>query len=165
MRLGRHGVFVAMAAVAAVSFALCAWLTEVSQPWAFYFSPLRAWEFAFGGLASMALLNNWAARSRYLPVIGWLGLALIAAAYLTVSDETPFPGFIALAPAAGAVMVLLSGVRQSRIAPGAVAGAAARSMGREAVLFALSLALAGYRLRNDAGAGPHGHASPAACWC
>jgi len=120
MRPSRHGVFVAMAAVAAISFALCAWLTDVSQPWAFYFSPLRAWEFAFGGLASMALLNNWAWRSRYAPAIGWLGLALIAAAYLTVSDEYPFPGFIALGPAAGAVMVLLSGVRQSRIAPGAV---------------------------------------------
>ena len=67
LRPGKRGLFLLMAAVAAASFAACAWLTEISQPWAFYFSPLRAWEFALGGLASMALLDDWAQRSRYAP--------------------------------------------------------------------------------------------------
>ena len=120
LRPGKRGLFVLMAAVAAVSFALCAWLTQVSQPWAFYFSPLRAWEFAFGGLASMTLLDEWARRSRIAPVIGWLGVALIAGAYLMVSEEFAFPGFIALVPAAGSVMVLLGGVQGSRVGPNAI---------------------------------------------
>ena len=120
LRPGKRGLFLLMAAVAAVSFALCAWLTQVSQPWAFYFSPLRAWEFAFGGLASMTLLDEWAQRSRIAPVIGWLGVALIAGAYLMVSEEFAFPGFIALVPAAGSVMVLLGGVQGSRVGPNAI---------------------------------------------
>ncbi|UXN61346.1 acyltransferase family protein [Phyllobacterium zundukense] len=120
MRPGKHGVFLLMAAVAAISFALCAWLTTVSQPWAFYFSPLRAWEFALGGLASMALLNNWAKRFAYSPAMGWIGLALIAIAYLRVSEQDAFPGFIALVPALGTVMVLLSGVHLSSYGPRAL---------------------------------------------
>ncbi|WP_271895896.1 acyltransferase family protein [Candidatus Phyllobacterium onerii] len=120
IRPGKHGVFLLMAAVAAISFALCAWLTVVSQPWAFYFSPLRAWEFAIGGLASMALLNNWAKRFPYSPAMGWIGLALIIAAYLRVSEQDAFPGFIALVPALGTVMVLLGGVHQSAYGPKAL---------------------------------------------
>ncbi|TXR49998.1 acyltransferase family protein [Phyllobacterium endophyticum] len=117
MRPGKHGVLLLMIGVAVISFALCAWLTTVSQPWAFYFSPLRAWEFALGGLASMAVLNNWSRRFSYSPAMGWLGLVMIIAAYLSVSEESAFPGFIALIPAAGTVMVLLSGVHESLLGP------------------------------------------------
>jgi peptidoglycan/LPS O-acetylase OafA/YrhL len=120
IRPGKHGVFVLMVVVAAISFALCAWLTAVSQPWAFYFSPFRAWEFALGGLASMAQLDTRAKRSPYSPIMGWLGLALITATYLRVSEQSPFPGFIALVPAIGTVMVLLSGVHQSLSGPKAI---------------------------------------------
>jgi peptidoglycan/LPS O-acetylase OafA/YrhL len=120
IRAGRHGVFLLMATVAAISFGLCAWLTAVSQPWAFYFSPFRAWEFALGGLASMALLDTWAKRFPYSPVMGWLGLGLIAVTYVSVSEQSPFPGFIALVPAMGTVMVLLSGVHQSLRGPKAI---------------------------------------------
>ena len=52
--------------------------------------------------------------------IGWLGVALIAGAYLMVSEEFAFPGFIALVPAAGSVMVLLGGVQESRVGPNAI---------------------------------------------
>ena len=38
-----------------------------------------------------------------------IGLALIAWAYLMVSEESPFPGVIALVPVVGTVLVLLSG--------------------------------------------------------
>lgn len=117
LRPGKHGVFLLMALAGAVSFALCWWFTTVSQPWAFYFSPLRAWEFAFGGLASMAISENWAKRSRYSPALGWLGVALIVATYLTISEEDPFPGLIALAPVAGTAMVLLSGAHQGLKGP------------------------------------------------
>ncbi|KXF75125.1 acyltransferase [Paramesorhizobium deserti] len=117
VRADRRSLFIMMAGIAAISFAACAWLTDVSQPWAFYFSPFRAWEFALGGLAAMTLSESWAKRSAISPLLGWAGLALILGTYLTVSEEDPFPGFIALAPAMGTVMVLLSGMRESRVAP------------------------------------------------
>ncbi|WP_026621348.1 peptidoglycan/LPS O-acetylase OafA/YrhL [Ensifer sp. WSM1721] len=108
-RPGKGGVFVLLALVAVTSFALCWRMTAISQPWAFYFSPLRAWEFAFGGLASTALVQEWARRFRFSPVLGWLGLLSIATAYLTVTEEIPFPGSVALLPVLGTVFVLLSG--------------------------------------------------------
>lgn len=120
LRPGKAGLFLLLGVVAAVSFAFCWHMTAVSQPWAFYFSPLRAWEFAFGGLASMALPQEWARRFRFSPALGWLGLLLIATAYLTVTEEIPFPGSIALVPVLGTVMVLLSGAHESRAGPKSV---------------------------------------------
>lgn len=59
LRPGKRGAILVIGIAGLVSFAVCAWLTTVSQPWAFYFSPLRAWEFAAGGLASMVPQQVW----------------------------------------------------------------------------------------------------------
>lgn len=119
-RPGKGGLAVLLAVVAAVSFAFCWRMTAISQPWAFYFSPFRAWEFALGGLASMPLPQEWARRFRFSPVLGWIGLLLIAVAYLTVTEAVPFPGSIALLPVAGTVVVLLSGAHASGAGPKAL---------------------------------------------
>ncbi|PWK76239.1 acyltransferase family protein [Aminobacter sp. AP02] len=119
-RPGEKGIALFLAVAAVASFAACAWMTAVSQPWAFYFSPLRAWEFAVGGLVSLAVAERWAAGFRFSPVIGWAGIGLIATAYLTVSETDPFPGLIALMPVAGTAMLLLSGARRSVAAPAAL---------------------------------------------
>ncbi|WEX76218.1 acyltransferase [Sinorhizobium numidicum] len=119
-RPGKRGFFVLLAVVAAISFAASWRMTAISQPWAFYFSPFRAWEFAFGGLASMAFPQEWARRFRFSPAMGWLGLGAIAAGYLTVTEEIPFPGTIALVPVLGTVMVLLSGAHEGRAGPRSV---------------------------------------------
>ncbi|MDX8483322.1 acyltransferase family protein [Mesorhizobium sp. VK24D] len=115
LRPGKRTIVLAMGIAGLVSFAVCAWLTTVSQPWAFYFSPLRAWEFAAGGLASMApawLLQN---RPRLGWALGLTGLAMIAFAYLTFSEDAPFPGFLALLPVAGTVLLLLAGAAGARV--------------------------------------------------
>ncbi|TJW43505.1 MAG: acyltransferase [Mesorhizobium sp.] len=109
LRPGRRTAILAIGLAGIVSFAFCAWLTAVSQPWAFYFSPLRAWEFAAGGLATMAPAGFWRDRPLLATVQALIGLALIAAAYLMISEESAFPGVIALVPVAGTVLVLLSG--------------------------------------------------------
>lgn len=119
-RPGERGMAVLLGLAALVSFAASAWMTKTSQPWAFYFSPLRAWEFAVGGLVSLPVARRWAAGLRPAPAMGWAGIALIGAAYLDVRETDPFPGFIALMPVVGTAMLLLSGARQSGPAPGAV---------------------------------------------
>jgi len=119
-RPGERGVAVFLGVAAVASFAACAWMTTVSQPWAFYFSPLRAWEFAVGGLVSLTVAERWASGFRFAPVMGWAGLALIGATYLTVSEADPFPGFLALLPVIGTAMLLLSGARQSAAGPAAL---------------------------------------------
>lgn len=97
-----------------VSFILCAWLTSVSQPWAFYFSPLRAWEFAAGGLASMAPARLLQERPLLGRALSLAGLAMIGAAYLAFSEDAPFPGFLALLPVAGTVLLLKAGAAGAR---------------------------------------------------
>lgn len=92
------------------SFAACLWLTSLSPAWAFYFSPLRAWEFAAGGLATLAPAALRQQRPWLRSAQGWLGLALIATAYLSLSEDLPFPGWYAVLPVAGTVLVLLGGV-------------------------------------------------------
>ncbi|ESY48785.1 acyltransferase family protein [Mesorhizobium sp. RSR380A] len=109
LRPGKRGAILVIGIAGLVSFAVCAWLTTVSQPWAFYFSPLRVWEFAAGGLASMVPQQVWQNRPRLAAPLAWLGLALIAGAYLSFSEEAPFPGFLALVPVAGTVLLLLAG--------------------------------------------------------
>ncbi|UVK51568.1 acyltransferase [Mesorhizobium sp. AR02] len=106
---GKRMAVIVIGIAGLASFAACLWLTSLSPAWAFYFSPLRAWEFAAGGLATLApaaLLQN---RAWLRAVQGWLGLALIAVAYLCLSEDLPFPGWYALLPVAGTVLVLLSG--------------------------------------------------------
>ena len=58
LRPGKRMAILVIGVAGLVSFAVCAWLTTVAQPWAFYFSPLRAWEFAAGGLATMVPQNS-----------------------------------------------------------------------------------------------------------
>lgn len=117
LRPGARGIALILGVVALVSFGVSAWMTSVSQPWAFYFSPLRAWEFAIGGLVSLVVAERWASGFRFSPVMGWAGITLIAVAYLSVSETDPFPGFIALLPVAGTAMLLLSGTRPSAVGP------------------------------------------------
>ncbi|CDX18585.1 Acyltransferase 3 [Mesorhizobium plurifarium] len=106
MKPGKRAIIVAIGIVGLVSFILCAWLTSVSQPWAFYFSPLRAWEFAAGGLASTVPARLLQERLLLGRALSLAGLTMIGVAYLTFSEDAPFPGFLALLPVAGTVLLL-----------------------------------------------------------
>ncbi|KAA3446394.1 acyltransferase [Mesorhizobium sp. SARCC-RB16n] len=115
---GRRMTVAVIGIVGLASFAACLWLTSLSPAWAFYFSPLRAWEFAAGGLATFAAPALWRRQSWLRAAQGWLGLVLIAVAYLALSEDLPFPGWYALLPVAGTVLVLLSGAGEQGDAPG-----------------------------------------------
>ena len=117
LRPGKRTIMLAIAIAGIVSFFACAWATSVSQPWAFYFSPLRAWEFAGGGLAAMAPAWFLAQRPRLWQALGIAGLAMIFVSYLTFSEDSPFPGFLALLPVAGTVLVLMAGAAGARGGP------------------------------------------------
>ncbi|TGQ12342.1 MULTISPECIES: acyltransferase family protein [unclassified Mesorhizobium] len=114
MKPGKRAIIVAIGVVGLVSFILCAWLTSVSQPWAFYFSPLRAWEFAAGGLASMVPARLLQKRPLLGRALSLAGLAMIGTAYLTFSEDAPFPGFLALLPVTGTVLLLKAGAAGAR---------------------------------------------------
>jgi peptidoglycan/LPS O-acetylase OafA/YrhL len=105
----RRRAVVVLLVMCVVSFGLCVWLTHVRQPWAFFGSPARAWEFGLGGLASLVRKPALSAHIRWIRPLSWVGLGAIVAAGYRYSAEMSFPGYAATLPVAGTIAVLLSG--------------------------------------------------------
>lgn len=95
-----------------VSFSASILIGKTSQPWAFFASPLRAWEFAAGAIVLAAEranlhLNPQAAVGSLLS-----GLALIGGSAFIFDHSTPFPDWRAAVPVTGTALVLLGGHTQ-----------------------------------------------------
>lgn len=79
---------------------------------AFFLTPLRLNEFALGGLGSL-LLHGSQSRGSFITLLRGLGtligLALILFSAFFFSRFTPFPGFYALLPTGGALLIIVSG--------------------------------------------------------
>ena len=101
------GLVVAFIAVG--SFALSLALTTVSQPWAFFSLPTRAWELAVGGLLALGAERLARLPRRVAGATIAVGLALIATAGLVLQASTPYPGTAVLLPAVGAALVIAGG--------------------------------------------------------
>jgi len=106
-----------IAGVTLISFTLCLWLTRFRQPWAFYASLARAWEFGIGGLAALAWVTRWACRSKVVPVVGWIAAGALLLSFALITEEASFPGLIATLPVAATVCVLISGAPQNNEGP------------------------------------------------
>ncbi len=104
-RVLRH----AIVGLTIVSFVLCVWMTEKRQPWAFFGTPFRAWEFGLGAIAYMLQQQ-----SRRLPRSFWCaicaasGVGLLILGTLALADARQFPGTLALIPAIGTSLVLIA---------------------------------------------------------
>ncbi len=109
----RRGVTIVLAIVAVGSIALAQWMLSVAPVWAFYSLPTRAGEFAIAGLIAMAAHRWGGAPAAWARVLGWVGLAAIAAATVLFTVDTPFPGLAALIPTVGAAAVIAAGERAS----------------------------------------------------
>ncbi len=92
------------------SFAYCVAVTPINPIGAFYLPWTRAWELALGALLAyreVFLLRRWPYPSRRRADIGaGLGVALIIAGYLLLSEAEPFPGWRAAIPTAGCALVI-----------------------------------------------------------
>jgi len=92
------------------SFAYCVALTPINPIAAFYLPWTRAWELALGALLAyreVLFLRRWPYPSRWRADIGaGLGVALIIAGYLLLSEAGPFPGWRAAIPTAGCALVI-----------------------------------------------------------
>lgn len=80
-----------------------------------YFSTFsRAWELGLG--ATLAIVS--AQRPLKVPGwVAWIGLAMIVAAGVAYSSSTPFPGYAALLPTVGTVLVIAAGLPVLAVAP------------------------------------------------
>jgi peptidoglycan/LPS O-acetylase OafA/YrhL len=98
-----------------LSLFACIALTASHPDYAFYASPIRAWEILTGSVISLV------GRPRPLSpavaqTLGVLGVVMIGAAIFSFSDEIPFPGVHALLPTVGTALVIFSSGANSTMA-------------------------------------------------
>ena len=93
-----------------VSIGYSVYMTAVNQPWAYFDTFARVWEFAAGGILSLVIahisLNKWTS-----VVAGWIGLLGLITCGLLLQVGTVFPGYAALWPVMCAVFILIAGNR------------------------------------------------------
>ena len=100
----RRPLATVLAVLVAGSFTLSVTETARSAPWAYFGPHTRVWELGAGALLALA-----ATRLRRLParpLLGWSGLAAILLAAVGYGEVTPFPGWRAAIPVAGAVALI-----------------------------------------------------------
>jgi len=100
---------VALALVAALSFALSLAATFMVPAVAFFSLPTRAWQLAAGGLVALTAGQWHRLPSRAAAIAGWAGLGIILLACTLLGGGTPYPGTAALLPVVGAVLVIGAG--------------------------------------------------------
>lgn len=86
-------------------------LTETSQPQAFFSLSTRIWEFALGAGACLLLDEDTPIAPSAGTALQFGGLVAIGFGVFSFDRVTPYPGFAALAPALGAVALLVGGAR------------------------------------------------------
>lgn len=108
----RQNLLPATMALGLLSFGACLYLLRHSPSAAFYLPATRFWELMMGAcLACAQLRHPRSARHPRLPIhlssLG--GSMLIAGALLFIDKNTPFPGWWALLPTGGAVLIIHAG--------------------------------------------------------
>lgn len=103
----RKTFLVALFVVFIYSICYSIYQTTVNQPWAYFDTFARMWEFSIGGMLAMAIpylrMNKW-----LNTVLGWLGLSIICLTGILLPVSTGFPGYLALVPISGALLVLIA---------------------------------------------------------
>lgn len=114
--------------VTALSLVWSVRLTRASATDAYFSTFARAWELGLGVLLAIILfgwphLASTKMMYRLRLAAGWVGLVCIGIASLFFSSSTLFPGYAALLPTGGAVLVIAAGVgTQSPLAASRVLG-------------------------------------------
>jgi peptidoglycan/LPS O-acetylase OafA/YrhL len=106
-RTSRRGTPWILAAFALVSLALSVMIIEIKPPVAFYLPVFRAWELLMGCI--LALHPSLPSKSKFSEALSWLGLGMILYAVFAFNADTAFPGFPALLPCGGAVLLIYAG--------------------------------------------------------
>jgi len=94
-----------------VSFLVAIVQTAHNQPFAYFNTAARIWEFAAGALLAMYRPGERPLTGARMS-LGWLGLGAIMACGAVLPVSTSFPGFAALVPVVGAMLVLTHGTAE-----------------------------------------------------
>lgn len=104
IRCGKMWMLASMLVLSALSLALAEWGIRVSPTDAYFLLPTRIWELLLGALIAVYLFYQ--KDKIYSDVASTLGLMMIAWSVFAFDSNTPFPGFNALLPTVGAMLVI-----------------------------------------------------------
>lgn len=106
----------------AISLILSVFVTEQSQPTAYYAAHTRAWELAAGAVLALTL-PTWRKTPKAMAwTLGIAGLAMVIAAGVMYTEDTAFPGYTALLPVVGTMLVIVAGTSGAAHPVGALLG-------------------------------------------
>jgi len=91
------------------SFLLNLYLSSLNPVANFYLPFSRFWELLIGALAALFYTKINSEKLIYANYLSFLGIALIVLAEIFIASESNFPGWRALIPTIGAVLIILSG--------------------------------------------------------
>lgn len=90
------------------SWLACIAVTQLAQPWAFFGTPMRAWEFGVGALAFLLSHEPDRLPKAVVRLIGVAGALAVAGAATLLNERLAFPGVWAALPACGTAMMLFT---------------------------------------------------------
>jgi peptidoglycan/LPS O-acetylase OafA/YrhL len=106
-RLARSTVLLVLAALSLASFALSIWLTYNWPDAAFYILLNRAWELGAGALLAISTIDRRPGPSGSgVQGAGIVGLAMLCLSIVAFGEDVPFPGYVALLPVVGTVLII-----------------------------------------------------------
>lgn len=99
---------VSLVAVTLLSFGFSVWFTAANQSAAYFVTPTRAWEFGLGALVALGQ-RRWSVGAGTRLALRWAGLAGLAVAGLSFTQDTVFPGYAAALPCVATAAVIVAG--------------------------------------------------------
>jgi peptidoglycan/LPS O-acetylase OafA/YrhL len=105
----RSSLLKVIAAIALLSFAINLWHVYHDTTAAFYFPLGRGWELMLGAWLAVAEREGIQLVKRAHHLQSWLGMILIVTGLMFINPNLGFPGFWALLPVVGAVLMISAG--------------------------------------------------------
>lgn len=108
-KLGRRWIVGLLVVFFGASLALAEWGAYNKPTATFFLAPMRAWELALGSFTAFYFTGRWSPTisNNAHQILSATGIFLIAFAVFTFGKNTPFPGFYALVPTLGTVLIIL----------------------------------------------------------
>jgi len=92
--------------------------TNDSQTFAYFATPAHGWEFAAGGILALWLPSTLLVAGAHVrTAASWIGFALVIGSGIVLTGASAFPGYIALVPTIGALLVIAAGTPSTAWSP------------------------------------------------